>query len=103
MKNKTLMMIFLVVFILLLYNLFCYSLVNKIIYKKTNPIITNYLSDLNINNYKFVKAINNTDETISVYVKINNDFYNFVLENNNYQIKDVNNNIPDYIKSPKLF
>ncbi len=94
MKVKKLMGVFLIVLILLVYNLFCYKLVNNIIEKDTKMIITNYLNTEE--KIKFLK-ITYKDSYYNICVKEKDNYYNFILDTN-YKIVDVNKKVPLYIR-----
>ena len=90
MKTKYLLIALGITFILLLYNIFCYSLVNNIMENQTKNVINEYfINNKGINDkYEYIKTLNNKDNSISVYVKLNNEYYNFNLSRtiNGYQI-----------------
>jgi len=106
MKTKSLIIILVVVLILLVYNLFCYGFANKIIDTNSKNIITNYFDNINVNSkYKYIKATSNEDSSINVFVYINDTnlnhkYYRFILDkyNGDLKIREVNNDIPIYIK-----
>ncbi len=100
MKYKTLLITLSVILILLIYNLFCYSFVTHIIKSETTYPIKTYLEENNIpSNYKFIKALNNENNSLSVYIKTNKEYYHFILlKTNTYKILEVNKEIPLYIK-----
>ena len=106
MKLKYLSVVLIVVFILLMYNIFCYYFVNKSIDNGTRNIITNYLNN-SCNKcdyqYEYLKATINDDSTINVFIKVDSkyleEYYRFVVINNNgYKLVSVNTDIPAYIK-----
>ena len=97
MKYKTLFIILSVVLILLIYFGLCYRLANNPIEKQTKSVISKYLKTNNINDYEFIKAFKFEENNYNIYIKANDDYYNFVLDNN-YNIIDVSNKIPCYIK-----
>ncbi len=94
MKAKNLMVIFIIVLSLLFYNLFCYKLVNKIIEKDTKNTISNYLNTED--KIKYLKVIYNNNN-YNIYIKNKNNYYHFILDNN-YNIIDVNQKVPLYIR-----
>ncbi len=102
MKTKYLLIALGITFILLLYNIFCYSLVNNIMENQTKNVINEYfINNKGINDkYEYIKTLNNKDNSISVYVKLNNEYYNFNLSRtiNGYQINNISNEVPVYIK-----
>ena len=101
MKVKSLVIVSLIVVGLLIYNLFCYSFANKMIDEDTHYVIKNYLeNNYDIKeDYKFIKAVSNKDYTYSVYLKVNDEYYQAVLvKNQGYKVVSVNQNIPAYIK-----
>ncbi|MCI8671099.1 MAG: hypothetical protein HFI36_03560 [Bacilli bacterium] len=107
MKVRELILTLIVVTALLVYSLFCYKLVNKTYDSNTRFIINNYLEKnfgSNYLAYDFVNALNNSDNTISIFIKAQmkdkNDYYRVILERNgaSYRIVNVNQNIPSYIK-----
>lgn len=101
MKMKTWLIILGVVTILLFYNLFAYNFANKLIDRDTRYVISSYL-DVNWDikeKYQYIKALNNDDGTISVYIKIDNDYYQVRLERNGgYKVLLINKDIPVYIR-----
>ncbi len=108
MKTKKLVSILLILGVFLAYNIFCYALLNNNIKNNTMSPINSYLKviyDLNDTSYKYLKATINSDNSINVYVKLNsqelkNKYYRFIFVNQDskYQIIEVNQNIPAYIK-----
>ena len=106
MKTKYLFIVLIVVFVLLIYNIFFYSFVNNHIKNGTENIISDYLK--NVCNdckfeYEYLGATSNEDNSINVFVKVDSDilkeYYHFIVDKNNtYQIINVNNDIPPYIK-----
>ncbi len=101
MKIKTLVVLLVIVLVLLVYNIFIYSFLNSNIDSQTRYQITTYLKN-NINQdgyYKYITASNNKDGTINVYIKIEDEYYHFIMvRDNGYKIILVNQEIPEYIK-----
>lgn len=103
MKLKHIFIILIVVIILLFYNLFCYHLVNKQIEKNTKNIIESYFAVTCRNcshDYQYLRATKNEDGTMNVYIKENQNYYRFILNqvNNQYQLIEVSQDIPAYIR-----
>ncbi len=103
MKTKVLLWILGVAITLLLYNILCYKCVNMIISNNTKSAIYNYFSHKYNNldfQYEYVRALNNNDGTISVFIKWQEDYYNVILSQygNNYQVVLDNQNIPSFVK-----
>ena len=101
MKIKVIGVTLIIVLVLLVYNLFCYKFVNKMIDNQTRYEIINYVkNNLNNDDYEYIRATSNNDKSINVYILVNKkDYYHFILEkNNNYKILKVDQNIPVYIK-----
>ena len=107
MKFKSLFIISLVVFILLLYNLVCYKAINRSIEKDTSNLVSYYL-DIACNHcepdYHYIMSTNNEDRSINVFVKAKfedkKDYYRFIVsrENGQYKLLQVNQDIPGYIR-----
>ncbi len=99
MKIKTLLIIISIVVVLLAYNLFCYYFASNTIKDQTTYPIKTYLKEHNLSNdYEFIKALNNEDNSLSVYIKIDKDYYHFILlKDGAYKILEVNQDIPVYI------
>ena len=93
MKVKNLIIIFGVVLGLLVYNLICYKLVNSIVEKDTKNIISSYINN---KDFKYLK-IYYLDNNFNIYIKDKNNYYKFILDNN-YNIIEVNNKVPLYIR-----
>lgn len=109
MKTKTLIYILSLLLILLAYNMFCYWFVNHILEKNTQYIINDYLkTSCNHCEYEYdlKKAISNSDQSLSIYIKVKNksqeleEYYHFKIEQvgNSYGLISVDTNIPAYIK-----
>ncbi len=101
MKFKTYFIILIVLFILLFYNLFCYSFANKRINENTHYLVTTYLKNNGLNGkYEYIKATNNSDGTFNVFIKVEDKtYYRFIFVNNGgYNLVLVNQDIPVYIK-----
>ena len=97
MKAKNLLIILLIIFLFLLYNLMCYNYLNKQIKRDTKSIIVNVLDS---ENYEFLKATSNKDGALNIYVKYNNNKYHFTINriNNKYHFISYDYDIPSYIK-----
>ena len=101
MKTKTLLILMGITIILLIYNLFCYKLANSIIQDKTKEQIKNYLNNLYNQDidYDYLNTYSNKDNSISVYIRAKDQYYRFIMVNDNgYKILDVNQDIPVYIR-----
>lgn len=105
MKTKYMFITLIILFAFLLYNLFCYGFINKMIDNNSRNIINRYLENICGDcEYKYLRATLNDDDSINVFVDVqkNNqkEKYRFVLIRNNgvYNVVDVNNDIPIYIK-----
>ncbi len=103
MKYRTYFIILMVLFILLFYNLFCYSFANKRINENTRYLISNYLKNNELSsNYEYIKATNNNDGTFNIFIKLednDNSYYRFIFTiNGSYKLVLVNQDIPIYIK-----
>ena len=87
------------ILVLLTYNLFCYYFASNTIKEQTTYPIKTYLKEHNLNDdYKFIKAINNKDNSLSIYIKTNKEYYHFImLKDGAYKILEVNRDIPVYI------
>ncbi len=111
MKVKTYFIILIILFILFFYSLFCYTLVNKAIFNGTNTFIKDYF-DKTCNHctykYKMVRSTLNKDGSINVFIKVESDklqkYYRFiVVKNGYYELVEINQDIPSYIKKEWLF
>lgn len=107
MKNKHIFIILAIMVVLLLYNLFCYALVNRNIEIGSKNLIQNYFQTVSPNNYtkyEYLMATNNDDGSINIFVKTknnsSNEYYRFIVARNGalYSLKDVNRNVPAYVK-----
>lgn len=102
MKVRNLLIILFFMVVLLVYNMFCYYFVNKTIDNGSKYEIQSYLANIYGENvhYKYKSAMYNEDNTVSVYVKVDSDYYQFVMIKNGnlYFISRVNQDIPVYIK-----
>lgn len=107
MKTKVLLNILIIVLVLLFYNMFCYFFVNRVLDNGTKNIINSYFNNSCSNcdfSYEYLKATNNEDGTINIFVKVDSKYfdkyYRFIVFKNgpSYQLKEVNNTVPAYIK-----
>ena len=107
MKTKVLLLILGGAFTLLLYNILCYWCVNMMIDNSTRFVISEYFKNKYVVNdfsYEYKSAINNSDGTISVFIKTEDDkndgFYRIILNIyvNIYKVVSDNNDIPSYVK-----
>lgn len=108
MKFRNLLMFLLVLTLLLGYNLLCYFFVNDIISRDVRPTINNYFKNICNNcdyDYKFKKATPNYDGTLNIFVKVDSErlddkYFKFMMIKNgySYEIVNVSNNVPAYIK-----
>ena len=95
MKNKLLILSLIVVVILLFYNMMCYGFIKKDLDKKTREVISGYIQD---KNYEFINAYMNDQNTIKIFIKSKESYYQFIVDKDNFQVKEINNNVPIYIK-----
>ncbi len=100
MKIKTLIITIGVIVLLLSYNLFCYYFASNRVKELTTYPIKTYLQENNLSsNYEFIKALNNEDNSLSVYIKVDKEYYHFILlKDGAYKILEVNKDIPAYIR-----
>lgn len=101
MKAKTLIALFAVVSILLVYSIICYNLLNTRIQVDTRYIIDNYLQTNypEIETYEYVKAVSTQKDTFQVLVKADEDYFTFHFSNINqaYQLLSVEEETSNYI------
>lgn len=101
MKAKSLIALFVVVSILLVYSMICYNLLNTRIQVDTRYIIDNYLQTNypEIKTYEYVKAVSTKKDTFQVLIKADKDYYTFHFSNINqaYQLLSVDEGTPNYI------
>ncbi len=95
MKNKVLIISLIIVVILLFYNMICYKIVKNNIDKETREIISGYIKN---NDYEFINAYNGDNNTIRIFIKNDNSYFQFIMDKNNYQVKEINNYIPAYVR-----
>ena len=76
MKAKSLIALFVVVSILLVYSMICYNLLNTRIQVDTRYIIDNYLQTNypEIETYEYVKAVSTKKDTFQVLIKADKDY-----------------------------
>lgn len=107
MKLKNLIIILGISGLILLCCILGYKHINKEIEEKSRGVITQFLSNYcnNCNfKYDYKMASYNKDNSINVYIKIDSDYfkeyYKFILDkdNNIYVIREVNQDIPSYVK-----
>lgn len=95
MKTKNYLVIMAILFVLLLYNILIYNFTNKKIYKETKNLIGDYF---NTEKYEYLKATSNKDDSLNVFIRINDSYYRVVIPSNYSKIITVNKDIPAYIK-----
>ena len=101
MKTKFLIAVLVVSGILLVYSLVCYRILNKRIEINTKNSISTYFSDYlpEVTSYEFIQAVSNEEDTFQVFVKTQDDYYtfNFSINDQGYQIQNVELGVPNYI------
>ncbi len=95
MKNKILIVVGSIVLVLLGYNMACYGMIKSDYDKKTRDIIGSYLQD---DNYEFINVLNGDKDTIRVFVKSKKNYLQFILDRDTYQVREINNDIPAFIR-----
>ena len=101
MKAKSLIVVFVLAGIVLLYSVFCYHVLNERIEAETKDIISSYFNTYNpdVASFHYLKAISDEDNTFQVFVRTNEEDYTFyfLIEEETYQLEDVFVGVPNYI------
>ena len=101
MRTKFLIAVLVVSFILLVYSLACYRILNKRIEVNTRNSISSYfntyLSD--VSSYEFIRTVSNEKDTFQVFVKTQDDYYTFYfsIHDQEFQLQNVELGVPSYI------